>query len=102
MIIVCLKRLSLSAAGDQWTVHGIWPSRPHKKAPVFCIGPSFDSSQITPILPELETHWTDIHKNSPKFGFWEHEWNKHGKCAMEKQSARMENELKYFRKGNFK
>ena len=38
-----------------------------------------------------------MHANSPKDGFWKHEWEKHGTCAM--QLPQMDSELKFFEEG---
>ena len=44
-----------------------------------------------------QSHWTNVHANSPKDGFWKHEWEKHGTCAM--QLPQMDSELKFFEEG---
>ena len=31
----------------------------------------------------MQAHWTNIHANSPEDGFWRHEWEKHGTCAIQ-------------------
>ena len=44
-----------------------------------------------------EDHWTNVHANTKRFGFWKHEWEKHGTCAVD--NPQLDTELKYFRKG---
>ena len=48
-------------------------------------------------MKDLEDHWTNVHKNTEEFGFWRHEWEKHGTCAMD--NGRLDTEFKYFRTG---
>ena len=40
----------------------------------------------------MQEHWTNVHANTPEDGFWRHEWEKHGTCAM--QLPPMDSELK--------
>ena len=48
-------------------------------------------------MPELRLHWTNVRANTPEDNFWEHEWNKHGTCAM--ILPEVNSELKYFQTG---
>ena len=67
-----------------FTVHGLWPSKfdSHHPDPVDCGGKAlFDPAKVKPILSELEANWTNVHANSDEFGFWKHEWDKHGRCS---------------------
>ncbi len=89
--------LSFPAASKIWTVHGLWPTKYGEIGPGFCSGPSFNPSAIKPILRDLEAHWTNVHKNSEEFGFWSHEWEKHGNCA--KDNYKLDSEYKYFHMG---
>ena len=44
-----------TAKADDWTVHGIWPTRPGEKGPQFCNRTlAFDFSKLKPILGKLE------------------------------------------------
>ena len=44
-----------TAKSDDWTVHGIWPTRPGEKGPQFCNkSREFDFSKLKPILSKLE------------------------------------------------
>lgn len=81
-----------------WTVHGIWPTKPGKKGPFDCDhSKPYNHGLIEPILPNLRLHWTNVRANTDEDNFWKHEWNKHGTCAMVLEP--MDNELKYFSKG---
>ena len=82
-----------------WTVHGIWPTKPGKKGPFDCDhSKPYNHGLIEPILPNLRLHWTNVRANTDEDNFWKHEWNKHGTCAMVLEP--MNNEFKYFSKGN--
>lgn len=83
---------------EEWTIHGIWPTQMGKEGPSYCNNASrFDSSVLSPIENELETKWIDVENGTAHYSFWEHEWDKHGTCAMVIKD--INNELKYFRKG---
>ena len=82
---------------NDWTIHGIWPTKKHRIGPSYCNDDyEFDADQIKDLVPELEDRWTDIHDESDRYGFWKHEWEKHGTCAMQLPS--MANEYLYFKK----
>ena len=44
-----------------------------------------------------QAHWTNIHAHTGEYGFWKHEWEKHGRCAAALPA--MSSELKYFSEG---
>lgn len=81
----------------QWTIHGVWPTTKHIIGPSYCNDTyEFDPEQIRDLVPELEEKWTNVRDGTYEFGFWKHEWEKHGTCAMQLPS--MGNEYLYFRK----
>jgi len=81
-----------------WTVHGIWPTKDKTIGPLFCNkSVDFDFNELSPILKDLKYHWTNVRANTELASFWEHEWLKHGTCAM--QMKQFETEFKYFYKG---
>ena len=82
----------------QWTVHGIWPTKNFTIGPLYCNRSiHFDFDTLKPILDDLELHWTNVRANTELDNFWQHEWEKHGTCAM--QLEVVNNEYKYFNKG---
>jgi len=82
----------------QWTVHGIWPTKNFTIGPLYCNrSVHFDFDTLKPILDDLELHWTNVRANTELDNFWQHEWEKHGTCAM--QLKMVNNEYKYFNKG---
>lgn len=83
---------------DEWTIHGIWPTKYHTLGPQFCNKSlEFNSSILAPIENELKDHWLDIHKGSKSYALWKHEWDKHGTCAVTIKA--LDNEFKYFQTG---
>jgi len=83
---------------QNWTVHGIWPTKDFTIGPLFCNrSASFDFNEIQGILDQLKLHWTNVRANTELENFWEHEWTKHGTCAM--QLKVFNTELKYFSQG---
>jgi len=82
----------------QWTVHGIWPTKNFTIGPLYCNrSVHFDFDTLSPILDDLKLHWTNVRANTKLDNFWQHEWEKHGTCAM--QLEVVNNEYKYFNKG---
>ncbi|ELT99500.1 hypothetical protein CAPTEDRAFT_154023 [Capitella teleta] len=81
-----------------WTVHGLWPNRNGTEGPNFCNSSvKFDFSTLKPILPELLMTWPNLYTDTEIASFWEHEWTKHGTCAMSLDA--LATEFKYFSMG---
>ena len=57
----------------------------------------FNEKQLAPILDDLEEHWLNVRNGTGEYSFWEHEWLKHGTCAV--QIPELNTEFKYFSKG---
>ncbi|KAG7213324.1 hypothetical protein KM043_002622 [Ampulex compressa] len=84
--------------GDEWTIHGIWPSQYHKMGPQFCNSSlPFNRTVLRPIEADLREKWVDVQNGKEPYSFWQHEWEKHGTCAAVLKS--LDSEIKYFRKG---
>lgn len=81
----------------EWTIHGIWPSQYHKIGPQFCNKLPFNSTALEPLKEKLQEKWIDIEKGRTSYSFWQHEWDKHGTCAVVLEQLNTEN--KYFTKG---
>lgn len=67
------------------------------EGPSNCRGASFDETALEPIKTELQDRWPSI-KSENNSGFWEHEWKKHGRCAVQDRPA-FDSELTYFKLG---
>ncbi|KAK2581275.1 hypothetical protein KPH14_008065 [Odynerus spinipes] len=83
---------------DEWSIHGIWPTKYHTEGPNFCNKSlPFNATALNPIKDELELKWIDIQNETDTYSFWRHEWTKHGTCAAVLPA--FNSELKYFTKG---
>ncbi|KAL6438420.1 hypothetical protein ACFW04_004499 [Cataglyphis niger] len=83
---------------EEWTIHGIWPTRYQTKGPQFCnTSLPFNPSVLAPLKNQLKENWIDIQNGSDPYSFWEHEWNKHGTCAVAIKA--LNNEYNYFQEG---
>ncbi|XP_068142957.1 ribonuclease T2 [Drosophila tropicalis] len=81
-----------------WTIHGIWPTKLGQLGPDFCNRTvNFNITQLDGIEQQLQTFWPDLKGPSSQEWLWEHEWLKHGTCAM--ALTELDNELKYFDQG---
>lgn len=54
---------SLPSQKDNWTIHGIWPTKIGTDGPSFCnSSDTFDINILNPLLDRLKQHWTNVHK----------------------------------------
>ncbi|XP_012163144.2 ribonuclease Oy [Bombus terrestris] len=89
---------SLPTKHDEWTIHGIWPSQYNKIGPQFCNkSMPFDPLALKSIERELQEKWIDIERGRTSYSLWEHEWDKHGTCAVIVEN--LNSEVKYFKEG---
>lgn len=89
---------SLPKEHNEWTIHGIWPSQYHKIGPEFCNDKlPFNSTALESLKEKLQEKWIDIEKGKTSYSLWQHEWDKHGTCAVELEQ--LNTEIKYFTKG---
>ncbi|KAK6181175.1 hypothetical protein SNE40_009093 [Patella caerulea] len=102
--VICFKYRSeghkchISRNVTGWTIHGLWPSAGSSKGPIFCNNSSkFNESAVEKLLPDLDVYWPNLHSDTVRDGFWEHEWSKHGTCAVSVKETG--NEYLYFKKG---
>ncbi|KAJ2950179.1 hypothetical protein O0L34_g11537 [Tuta absoluta] len=83
---------------DSWTIHGVWPTKLHTIGPAFCNRSwHFDPEAVRPIEAPLKELWTNIENEPNPYGFWTHEWSKHGTCAAVLEP--LNSEFKYFSNG---
>lgn len=82
---------------DDWTVHGIWPSKSGQNGPEDCIRNfPLQVQNLNTIRPQLEARWLNVLNNNP-VPFWNHEWQKHGTCSVVLPA--LDSQFKYFNKG---
>ena len=62
-------------------MHGLWPERRDGTWPQFCApGDDLNVEEIADLVPEMERVWPSW--SSDDEAFWNHEWARHGTCAM--------------------
>lgn len=67
-----------------FTIHGLWPNYKSGGWPEFCDSHlPFDESKIADIQDDLEEEWPSFMGGGDDPGFWKHEWEKHGTCALD-------------------
>lgn len=79
-----------------WSIHGLWPTKYGTEGPTECRNVPFNANNIKNITGELTKFWANMYADTSDTSFWEHEWTKHGTCAMDLPSTA--NEYLYFRK----
>lgn len=57
----------------------------------------FKPDALKSLKGELQEKWIDIEYGRESYSLWEHEWNKHGTCAV--VLKQLNSEIKYFTKG---
>ncbi|XP_069116314.1 ribonuclease Oy-like [Argopecten irradians] len=83
---------------NTWGVHGLWPTNGHTRGPTDCpISKPFNITLIQPLLKELHVLWPNMYIDTKDESFWQHEWEKHGRCATTLPATA--NEYLYFKKG---
>jgi len=81
---------------DVWSIHGAWPQNTSGSWPQdCCFEKDFDVSKISSIRTELSQKWGSLKASGTSDEFWEHEWTKHGTCAM--KAPLLKGELNYFK-----
>lgn len=81
---------------DDWTIHGIWPSKSRQRGPESCRADlPFKAQEVQSIRSQLVLRWINVINRNPE-GFWKHEWEKHGTCSVD--LADLNTQLKYFKK----
>ncbi|KAM1051723.1 hypothetical protein FF1_033280 [Malus domestica] len=74
------KAVNKNSRLTKFTIHGLWPSNFSGKK-LICTGTNFSKSKMPPELEEeLNISWPDVERGR-NWGFWEHEYNKHGTCS---------------------
>ncbi|CAG2228103.1 RNASET2 [Mytilus edulis] len=79
-----------------WSIHGLWPTKYGTEGPTECRQVPFDANVIKNITSELSKFWANMYADTSDTSFWEHEWTKHGTCAMDLPATATE--YLYFRK----
>ncbi len=88
--------LSRCAYGDPFGIHGLWPQWNLTSWPEYCnMSDPLHISEIKSLLPRLQKHWFSCDGNDT--WFWEHEWLKHGTCAVFSPFVYFISALNYFR-----
>jgi ribonuclease T2 len=88
----------LPQAGNNWTVHGLWPTNRYGIHPEFCSGGDAkgDNGFNVQLQNDLSSKWPGYKFNVKIFEFWLYQYSKHGTCASDNEGI---NTLrKYFRK----
>nr|BAA95359.1 S-like RNase [Volvox carteri f. nagariensis] len=68
--------------GFHFTIHGLWPNYSNGSWPQFCTPEDkFDEDQLEDLMDDLEVEWPSVYDSDETF--WEHEWSKHGTCALD-------------------
>ena len=62
---------------NQFKIHGLWPQYKNGSWPQYCNNNS-NINNISNIMIDMKGHWASNYK------LWEHEWNKHGTCSINK------------------
>ncbi|XP_043189775.1 ribonuclease Oy-like [Amphibalanus amphitrite] len=80
-------------AVDGWAVHGLWPDAAAGN-PYNCSGQPLNATELAPARAALLRLWPEVYADRGARQFWQHEWQKHGTCALAAGDAR--SQLDYF------
>jgi len=88
-ITECQDAFKCKAQATYFTLHGLWPEREDGTYPTSCAqGKAYDSTVMAPLLPQLNTYWPSL--NGVSDSFWNHEYTKHGRCAVDAFPTQLE------------
>lgn len=66
---------------DEFTIHGMWPNYFDNSYPSNCCFEQYlNKANLDSITSQLKKYWKSLYDND-SWGFWIHEWKKHGTCA---------------------
>ena len=96
---ISLSLLIFSADRDEWSVHGVWPTRFGEINPNFCNSSwTYNHDQMKDIMGEMSRYWPDVEMRHVVDSLWDHEWTKHGTCAVASaKETHITNQTEYFR-----
>ncbi|KAF0311534.1 Ribonuclease Oy [Amphibalanus amphitrite] len=80
-------------AVDGWAVHGLWPDAAAGN-PYNCSDQPLNATELAPARAALLRLWPEVYADRSARQFWQHEWQKHGTCALAAGDAR--SQLDYF------
>ena len=86
-------QLQTCGSGRTPTIHGLWPEWAE-----YCSGLDFNETSLISIQEKLDTEWLSCGYTDKNAGFWKHEWDRHGKCAVSGVPEHFSNEKSYFSK----
>lgn len=86
---VCIREVN-----NHFTIHGMWPTIKGTEEPSnCCFDNTFDFRALEPIMPILNEYWFSYY-DTKNYGFWSHEWLKHGTCG--RDVPKLRGEANYF------
>ncbi len=83
-----------SAINKNFIIHGLWPNKIGGQGPFNCDNSTLDMKQLTPILGVMKETWPSCF--SPEYDFWNHEYTKHGTCAVKSGLPEYSTQFLYF------
>ena len=93
-----------TAVGQNFTLHGMWPSdvvpanATEPEYPCYCTNEPFSMSAVQDLEPRLEVLWPEMKTSRAHDYLWDHEWTKHGTCAVADDATTFADQHDYFLK----
>lgn len=92
------KHCKFAKVPSNWTIHGTWPTINNTHEPMYCTNEPFNQSLLTAdMLKFMNVHWITF-ENQTNPSFWEHEWSRHGTCAVDGDKTQFPDQKSYFTK----
>ncbi|VDP41769.1 unnamed protein product [Schistosoma margrebowiei] len=82
---------------NDFTIHGLWPKKYRGKDPKCKSQEQFNITVLQGLRSDLLRLWPSLSNYSSPETFWKHEFDKHGKCAL--QDPLIHDQYNYFKFG---
>ena len=94
----CLQAGTCTTINNKFIIHGLWPTRLDGTWPSYCTDVPFNKTILSNLTNQLRIDWSDQY--TMDYGFWKHEWGKHGTCSLMSEYTYFNNTIGLYNTNN--